>query len=94
MMGFEYFRGWLISQGRAFYEATLADPEHAGEGEPDEEGIYECETILYSPCQVLEKLTGREPPISTRTQPPSPAGTHWEEDDLPTLFPQLWKKFE
>jgi hypothetical protein len=25
--GFDYFRGWLIGQGRAVYEAALADPD-------------------------------------------------------------------
>jgi hypothetical protein len=25
--GFDYFRGWLVAQGRAVYERTLADPD-------------------------------------------------------------------
>jgi hypothetical protein len=25
--GFDYFRGWLIAQGRAVYEQALADPD-------------------------------------------------------------------
>src|SRR6185436_3466902 len=25
--GFDYFRGWLIAQGRAYFEATLREPE-------------------------------------------------------------------
>jgi hypothetical protein len=25
--GFDYFRGWLLSQGRAIWQATLADPD-------------------------------------------------------------------
>src|SRR5438477_9968548 len=45
--GFEYFRGWLIAQGRAYYEAALQQPEQAAER--TEPGVceYECEDILF-----------------------------------------------
>ncbi len=29
--GFEYFRGWLIGQGGAYFEAALKDPERAAD---------------------------------------------------------------
>src|SRR5688572_27091927 len=37
--GFEYFRRWLISRGRAVFEAALADPEQLADMlAPDFEG--------------------------------------------------------
>lgn len=88
--GFDYFRGWLIAQGRAYYEAALQDPRRAADrARPDE---CEDEEMLSAAFSLYEKKTGRYPDSSI-SQPAEPAGTAWEEEDLETLYPDLWARF-
>lgn len=91
--GFEYFIGWLIAQGQKYYEATLADPNHAGT--KVEPGDYtECEDILSLPIEVYETVTGKDDfethqiNVNCELQ-----GEQWEEDKVNELFPKLAKKF-
>ena len=37
--GFDYFRGWLIGQGRTAYETVLADPDALAVRGPGAAGI-------------------------------------------------------
>jgi Protein of unknown function (DUF4240) len=60
--GFDYFRGWLLSQGHATWQAALADPDSLADHpqirmrRPDQEVIepLECEDILGSPIGPLK----------------------------------------
>lgn len=99
-----YFRCWLIGQGKAVYMETLKDPDYlstiANKGdECDFEGIMYVATDAYS------KKTGKE---EDETFPrniaidmgldydfgaPPTKGTDWTEEQLPTLLPKLWAKF-
>ncbi|MGC4072345.1 MAG: DUF4240 domain-containing protein [Nibricoccus sp.] len=89
--GFEYFRGWLIAKGRSYYEAALADPVRAADdAEPD---ANECEDMLYVAAQAYKAKTGSYPPKSDVPFPKEPAGKSWDEDELETLYPQLWERF-
>src|SRR5215218_9811101 len=50
--GFDYFRGWLISKGRKYFETAMADPARAADdAEPD---ANECEDLLYIPASVYK----------------------------------------
>lgn len=92
--GFEYFLGWLIAQGREYYEAALADPEQAGRrARPGE--MVECESIAYAAAKAYEAKTGRDDFYDRRAKVPrgEPAGASWEEEDLPRLFPKLTARF-
>jgi hypothetical protein len=91
--GFEYFRGWLITQGREFYETAMMDPELAAKGmDPGE--VYECEDILYVPARAYEHVKGEiMAPRKMHFPQKGPVGKPWEEEDLPTLFPDLYEKF-
>jgi Protein of unknown function (DUF4240) len=65
--GFEYFRGWLIMQGRGVYERVVADPDalaglaairvKAPGGWP-----VECEDTLYIDSRAYRAATGEELP--------------------------------
>jgi hypothetical protein len=89
--GFEYFRGWLISQGRKYFEAALADPRQAAErAQPDT--IY-CEDILYVAGVAYKAKTGKHLTRSAGRNQKSPAGTLWEEDKVNDLFPDLAERF-
>jgi hypothetical protein len=91
--GFEYFRCWLIGQGRAYFEAALANPEDAADAVmPGEEAA--CEDLLYAAGSAYEGLTGDDAmPHEKMPARREPGGEKWEEDELETLFPQLVKKF-
>lgn len=56
--GFDYFRGWLIAQGRRVYEAALADPDSLADVAGAD--AAELEEILSLPADVYEETTGRE----------------------------------
>lgn len=91
--GFYYFRGWLIAQGRDYFETALADPERAADRiEPDD--IAECEEIYAIAPRIYEAKTGRDDffeqlPAAPRTV----QGTPWNEETIEALFPDLVERF-
>src|SRR5262249_60057219 len=89
--GFEYFRGWLILQGRKTFDDALRDPETLAEvvDEPD----VECEDILYAPLQAFKAVTGSDLPRSGQLHPKEPSGQPWREEDLDARFPRLTGAF-
>lgn len=65
--GFEYFRGWLITQGREVFERAVADPDSladvpAVQDTAAEPGDLECEEALGIAWDAYLKATGRELP--------------------------------
>jgi hypothetical protein len=91
--GFEYFRGWLIAQGREFFEAVLADPQRVGDRVPEGEEV-ECEEMLYVARQAYENKTGKGfPTLAYPPGPSKPAGKRWRDDDLEEMFPELYRRF-
>ncbi|MEU4116494.1 DUF4240 domain-containing protein [Kitasatospora sp. NPDC028055] len=65
--GFDYFRGWLITQGRAAFESVIADPDRLA-GLPAvrafaADGIdIECEKALSIAWDAHHEATGEELP--------------------------------
>lgn len=89
--GFDYFRGWLISKGRAYYETALQDAERAADdAEPD---ANECEDILYVAASSYKAKTSAYPTGVGVKRPSDPVGTPWDEDDLAARYPKLWERF-
>lgn len=98
--GFTDFRGWLVAQGREYFEKVMADPQAAARRVRDEE--VECEAILYAATYAYENKTGQELP-KDEPPPPShepgttfkdrPEGEPWNEEDLERLYPRLCKRF-
>ncbi|MEZ5774586.1 MAG: DUF4240 domain-containing protein [Hyphomicrobiaceae bacterium] len=100
--GFEYFRRWLISRGRAVYEAALADPDSLGAMDPGvgPDGIWENEEIYDAAGNVYAEKGGagevaEHADIEAGLDGLEPDGTPFEEegDDLEKRFPKLWKRF-
>jgi hypothetical protein len=94
--GFEFFRGWLIGQGRAVFEAALRDPDSLAE-HPQVRPVTAatrwdlllwCEALLEVAADAYETITGREltdvyapdPELRHRLQH-GPAGDDWNFDD-------------
>lgn len=90
--GFEYFRAWLISQGKRFYEKCLADPEAVG-SRADADGDTEDEEFMYCAMEAFREKTGRDLPPVEVARPARPVGEEWKEVDLPKIYPKLARKF-
>lgn len=90
--GFAYFRAWLLANGRQRFEAVMENPASIGDW-ADEEGYYE--DMLYVAVEAYKMKTGNEFPYDSVTSkfPADPIGTAWEEDELETMYPELWAKF-
>ncbi len=89
--GFLYFRGWLMGQGKDYFEAALLNPENAAKKAVVGEEV-ECEDILHVANDVYEEKTGGN---ITRTisEPSEPTGERWQDDEAYDLFPKVAKKF-
>jgi hypothetical protein len=103
--GFDYFRGWLISRGKAVFEAALADPDsivsEVGEGDVEVEGL------LYAAAHAWELKTGKddfydhaeERDDEDDDEEDGDLDLSWSEDGdgvperLAKAYPRLWKKF-
>lgn len=90
--GFEYFRAWLIGQGREYYEAALRNPERAADRASNRQD-NECEQLMYCALEAHEAKTKRPLPLVRLDRASQPAGTAWSDADLPRLFPTVAKRF-
>ncbi|GAE90185.1 DUF4240 domain-containing protein [Acetivibrio straminisolvens] len=95
--GFDYFRGWLISQGKEVYENALKEPESLAEViSEDEAGNIDFEDILYVSFDAYKLKTGKDDFYDKvqRTECPEIELT-WSENEevLEEMFPKLVKKF-
>jgi hypothetical protein len=89
--GFDYFRGWLVANGRNYFEAALADPVRAADDA--ESDANECEDMLAVAASVYKSKTGKYPLRSDIPLPSEPAGKKWKQDDLESLYPELCARF-
>ena len=86
--GFEYFRGWLIVQGRELFEKSVADPDSLADlpviGPPTlDRPCIECEETLYIAMRAYRAATGEELPADAFTirYPELDAGWDFDFDD-------------
>ena len=90
------FRSYLLSLGRAVYEAALADPDSLADVEDLDDG--EGWEDWSSPTLVLvEARTGKFDYLAPDRHPAGPAdptGEDWDEDDLEARFPRLSAKYD
>ena len=84
--GFEYFRGWLMTQGREVFARAVADPDSLADlsrvrsaslsGEE-----FECADMLAVPWDAYRKATATDLPAD-REPPPAPdLNDFWDFDD-------------
>jgi hypothetical protein len=69
--GFEYFRGWLLGQGRTVFEAAVRDPDSLAE-HPSVQALaqhsllspfrceFMCESLLYVAYVAYQAVTGKQ----------------------------------
>ncbi|MFJ1746666.1 DUF4240 domain-containing protein [Streptomyces sp. NPDC088116] len=96
---FDYFRCWLIGQGREIFEGGIHDPDSLAEllDEFDEDLDGDGEELGYAADEAYEQLTGVvAPDLGIAAQPAEPEGTplDFESDAaLAERFPRLWERF-
>jgi hypothetical protein len=97
---FDFFRCWLIGQGREVFEGALHDPDSLAEllDDFDEELDGDAEELGYAADDAYERLTGeRTPDLGLPPQASEPVGTPIDlENDrvLASRFPRLWDRFK
>lgn len=84
--GFEYFRGWLMTQGRTVFARAVADPDALAElprvraaaltGEE-----FHCEDMLAVPWQAYRKATATDLPADREPVPAPDLNDFWDFDD-------------
>ncbi|MEV0095356.1 DUF4240 domain-containing protein [Streptomyces sp. NPDC050738] len=96
---FDYFRCWLIGQGREVFEGALHDPDDLAGllDEFDEEVDGDGEELGFAADEAYEQLTGAvAPDLGITAQAPEPEGTAFDLEDeagLADRYPQLWERF-
>ncbi|WP_127506013.1 DUF4240 domain-containing protein [Actinoplanes solisilvae] len=83
--GFEYFRGWLLTQGRAVFERVVADPDALADlpAVRDAAGTtldLECEDMFGVVADAYHALTGTYELPRTEGRYPE-LGRFWDFDD-------------
>lgn len=104
---FDYFRGWLLFQGKEVYEACIEDPELLIPvlDNMSEDDILELEELTpYYGQTVYEEKTGNEEDtyftlyhvLSNERASNIDIELDWDEDDeegLKNMFPKLWEVY-
>ncbi len=102
--GFDYFRGWLLTQGREVFESALADPDslaaHPAVREAAEQGLdLEDEGALSIAWTAYEARTGRELPADSFTISYPALDPSWDfdfddTDEMADRLPRLSALFD
>ncbi|MFI2199607.1 DUF4240 domain-containing protein [Streptomyces sp. NPDC020192] len=97
---FDFFRCWLIGQGREVFEGGLHDPDSLADllGDFDEEIDGDGEELGYAADEAYEQLTGTvAPDLGIAPAPAEPEGSsiNFENEAvLAQLYPKLWDRFK
>jgi Protein of unknown function (DUF4240) len=83
--GFDYFRGWLLTQGRHVFESAVADPDSLAAFDLlplPYGGIGYCEDALYLAWEAHRIATGEDMPAVVRKPGERPTlDLDWDFDD-------------
>ncbi|GAA1182414.1 hypothetical protein F4556_005436 [Kitasatospora gansuensis] len=95
---FDFFRCWLIGQGREVFEGALHQPDDLAELLPDfdEEEDGDAEDLGYAADEAHEQLTGLPLPDLGTSQPRRPEGDSFDFEDAEQMakrFPRLWELY-
>ncbi|GHI08274.1 polymerase [Streptomyces cellostaticus] len=97
---FDFFRCWLIGQGREVFEGAVHAPDSMAEllDEFDEEIDGDGEELGYAADEAYEQLTGTvAPDLGIAPAPAEPEGTPVDFENeavLAGLYPKLWERFK
>lgn len=95
---FDYFRSWLILQGREAFDAVIDDPDSLVDLVPDgelDENAYECEELEGAPFVAYEEVTGEQMPLHRDIPDEPDLGEEFDFDDdeeMKRRYPRLWAR--
>lgn len=91
---YDYYRMWLVAQGRASYARVLEDPSYAGRlTTPARRETYG-ESYSYVAGEVYEQRTGRTIPLYRADAGRfEPKGEEWEEETVDKRLPALARRY-
>lgn len=84
---FEFFRAWIISEGRETFEKAKFDPESIVDLISQAETI-QLDQLLYAADEAYGRRTGKSMKRNVLS-PNEPSGIPWKEEDLPARFPHV-----
>lgn len=87
---FDYFRAWLIAQGKEVYDNALRDPETLADldlSDSDEDRDFE--SLMYAAWTAYENSTGSEFPMEPRESAWTLTGDGWDEAVVDEKYPKL-----
>lgn len=96
---FDFFRCWLIGQGREVFEGAVHDPDALADllDDFDEEIDGDGEELGYAADEAYEQLTGVvAPDLEIAPPPPEPEGPPLDFENeglLAERYPRLWERF-
>ncbi len=95
---FDYFRCWLIGQGRHVFEGALHAPDDLASlvGPFDPEADGDAEDLGYAADEAYEQLTGTRLPDLELPPQDAPEGDPLDFDDeqaMAARYPGLWSRF-
>ncbi|MEO3779036.1 DUF4240 domain-containing protein [Micromonospora sp. B11E3] len=84
--GFEYFRGWLMTLGRAVFARAVADPDSLAELPQVRAAAlsgaeFECEDMLAVPWEAYRKAAAADLPADRDPVPVPDLNDFWDFDD-------------
>ncbi len=86
---FEYFRAWVISEGKAVFSAIIKDPESLTMLVDPPQLL---ESLLYCPHKAYQRRANK--PLKLKRRPKAElVGKPWTDEDLPNRFPKACAKF-
>lgn len=88
---FDYFRAWLVLQGKKAFEQALANPESVSDL-VEKEIDPQAEELLYAAQQAYQDVKSADLPQSAYPGAKL-QGKEWKEEELPKLYPKLCKKY-
>ncbi|GJF34650.1 hypothetical protein KNE206_73500 [Kitasatospora sp. NE20-6] len=95
---FDFFRCWLIGQGREVYEHAVHHPDELADLLPDfdEEEDGDAEDLGYAADEAHEQLTGTPLPdldLPPQDGPEGPPLDFGDDDVMAKYLPRLWERF-
>ncbi|MCW7946720.1 polymerase [Streptomyces hygroscopicus] len=97
---FDFFRCWLIGQGRETFEGAVHDPDSLADllEDFDEEVDGDGEELGYAADEAYEQLTGTvAPDLGLPPASSDPEGTPFDLENKSVLaerYPRLWDRFK
>lgn len=95
---FLYFRSWLVSRGRQFFECILGDPDSLAERAPQTNEMLTFEQLDLMPGETWAAMTGQPLEVfldRTCRASNEPSGVRFSQrpEMLARRYPRLWSRF-